>query len=144
MMSTSLQCRGATSSGGVVGGHGHGGVSVGSGPAGSRSGAPAGGRGGAVGGSSVAAPGKGKQTRVVLDDDEVSFDEDEPLQKRLRQLSGVRPAVLDEVAAANNEATDKRAAEEATTMRVAEERAAAKKDAKERAAEEAAVKAAAA
>jgi hypothetical protein len=57
---------------------------VGRSPAGSRSGAPVGSRGCAAGGSSAAAPGKGKQTRVILDDDEVSSDEDEPLQKRLR------------------------------------------------------------
>jgi hypothetical protein len=55
---------------------------------------------------------------VILDDDEVSSDEDEPLQKQLRQLSGAGPAVLDEAAA------DKRTAEEATSKRVAEERAA--------------------
>jgi hypothetical protein len=29
----------------------------------------------------------GKQARVILDDDEVSSDEDEPLQKLLRRLS---------------------------------------------------------
>jgi hypothetical protein len=69
-------------------------------------------------------PGKGKQTRVVLDDDEVSSDEDKPLQKRLRQLSGVGPAVLDEAAAADKEAADKRATEEATTKRATEEAAA--------------------
>jgi hypothetical protein len=52
--------------GGTAGGHGQGGIPVGSGPAGSRSGAPAGGRGGitggssAAGGSSVVAPSKGK------------------------------------------------------------------------------------
>jgi hypothetical protein len=32
----------------------------------------------------VLAPGKGKQVHAVLEDDEVSSDEDEPLQKRLR------------------------------------------------------------
>jgi hypothetical protein len=78
-------------------------------------------------------PGKGKQTCVVLDDNEVSSNEDEPLQKRLRQLSGVGPAVLDEAVAADKEAADKRATEEATMKRAAEERAA----------EEAATKAAA-
>jgi hypothetical protein len=74
--------------GDAAGGHGRGGgppagrggISVGGGPAGSRSGAPVGGRGDTAGGSSVAlAPGKGKQTCVVLDDDEVSSDEDAPL-----------------------------------------------------------------
>jgi hypothetical protein len=65
--------------GGTAGGHGHGGVPIGGGLAGSRSGAPAGGRGGAAGGSSATAPSKGQQTRVILDDDEVSSDKDEPL-----------------------------------------------------------------
>jgi hypothetical protein len=52
--------------GGDTGGHDHGGVPVGGGLAGSRSGAPAGGRGGTTGdssaasGSSAAAPSKGK------------------------------------------------------------------------------------
>jgi hypothetical protein len=46
--------------GGAAGGHDHGGVSVGSGPAGSHSGTPVSGRGGATDGSSAAAPGKGK------------------------------------------------------------------------------------
>jgi hypothetical protein len=61
--------------------------------------------------------------RVILDDDEVSSDEDEPLQKQLRQLSSAGLAVLDEAAAADKEAMDKRAAKEATTKRAAEERA---------------------
>jgi hypothetical protein len=65
--------------GGTASGHGHGGIPIGGGLAGSRSGAPAGGRGGAAGGSSAAAPSKGQQTRVILDDDEVSSDKDEPL-----------------------------------------------------------------
>jgi hypothetical protein len=107
--------------GGAAGGHSHGCVPLGGGPAGSRSGgpagsrsgAPAGGRGGAAGGSSTTAPGKGKQTRVILDDDEVSSDEDEPLQKRMRQLSGARPVVLDEAVAADKEATAKAVAAEA-------------------------------
>jgi hypothetical protein len=67
-------------------------------------------------------PGKGKHTRVILDDDEASSDEDEPLQKRLRQFSGAGPAVLDEAAAADKEAMGKRAAEKATTKRATEER----------------------
>jgi hypothetical protein len=104
--------------GGAISGHGHGGVPIGGGSAGSRSGAPAGGRGGAAAGSSAAAPGKGKQ----------------PLQKR--QLSGVGPAVLDE-AVVDKRAAAKRATEEAAAKRAAEE-AAAKKVAEERAAEEAA------
>jgi hypothetical protein len=92
--------------GGATGGHGRGGgppagrggVPAGGGLVGSRSGTPAGGRGGGpVGDSSTAlAPGKGKHARVVLDDDEVSSDEDEPLQKRLRQLFGDQSVVLDE------------------------------------------------
>jgi hypothetical protein len=45
--------------------------------------------GGPTGGSGLApSPGKGKQARVVLDDDVVSSDVDEPLQKRRRRLSG--------------------------------------------------------
>jgi hypothetical protein len=114
--------------GGAAVGHGHGGIPVGGGSAGSRSGAPAGGRGGAIGSSSAVAPGKGKQTRVVLDDDEVLSDEDEPLQKRLRQLSDAGPTVLDGATTANKEAADKRAAEEAATKWAAEE-AVAKKSA---------------
>jgi hypothetical protein len=137
--------------GSAAGGHGHGGgppagrggVPVGGGPAGSRSGAPTGGRGGGpASGSSVApALGKGKQTCVILDD-----DEDEPLQKRLRlrQLFDVGPAVLDEAAAtttaADKEAADKRATEEAMAKRVAEERAAVEAAAKAATAEEVAGK----
>jgi hypothetical protein len=81
----------------------------------------------------------------ALDDNEVSFDEDGPLQKRMRQLSGARPTVLDEAAAADKEATDKRVVEEAAMKWAAEERAAkeaaVKKAMEERAAKEAAVKA---
>jgi hypothetical protein len=51
----------------------------------------------------------------------VSSNEDEPLQKCLRQLSGARAAVLDEVAAADKEAANKRAAEEAVARRATEE-----------------------
>jgi hypothetical protein len=80
----------------AAGGHDLGGVPAGDGRAGSRSGAPVSGRGGTAGGSSAAAPGKGKLTRVILDDDEISFDEDEPLQKWLWQLSSAEPAVRDE------------------------------------------------
>jgi hypothetical protein len=72
---------------------------------------------------------------VVLDDDEVSSDEDEPLQNQLRQLFGTGPTVLDEAVVADKEVVDKRAAEK----RVMEE-AAAKKATEERAVEEAAVK----
>jgi hypothetical protein len=72
---------------------------------------------------------------VVLDDDEVSSDEDEPLQKRLRQLFGTGPTVLDEAVVADKEVVDKRAAEK----RVMEE-AAAKKATEERVVEEAAAK----
>jgi hypothetical protein len=42
------------------------------------------------------------------------FNKDEPLQKRLRQLSDARPVVLDEAATADKEAADKRATKEAT------------------------------
>jgi hypothetical protein len=124
---------GLGSLGRAVGGHdsgggspvGLGGVPVGGGLTGNRSGALTGGRGGGpAGGSSTApTPNKGKQTCVILDDDEVSSDEDEPLQKWLWQLSGARPVVLDEAVVADKEATDKRAAEEAVMKRVTEERA---------------------
>jgi hypothetical protein len=74
------QSRGVVISGagvlaGAVGGHDRGG-----GPARERGGVPAGSRGGGLGGGSgpAPAPGKGKQARVILDDDEVSYDEDEP------------------------------------------------------------------
>jgi hypothetical protein len=125
---------GPGSPGDAAGGHnrgggpptGRGGVPVGDGPAGSCSGPPVGDRGGATGGFSAAALGKGKQTCVVLDGDEVSSDEDEHLQKRLRQFFGAGLAVRNEVivtmAAADKEAEDKRAAEEATAKRAAEER----------------------
>jgi hypothetical protein len=76
--------------GGTTGGHGRGGglpagrggTPVGGGLAGSRSGTPADGRGGGYTGSSstALAPGRGKQTHVILDDEEVSFDEDEPAE----------------------------------------------------------------
>jgi hypothetical protein len=64
---------------GTAGGHGHRGVPTGSGPTGSCSGTSMGDRGGATDGSSVVALGKGKQTRVILDDDKISSDEDVPL-----------------------------------------------------------------
>jgi hypothetical protein len=92
-MSTLLPCRGCDQSRGVV----------------------------ATGGSSVVALGKGKQTRVILDDDEVLSNEDEPLQKRLRQLSGTGPAVRDEVVTADKEAAVKQAVEEAATKKATEE-----------------------
>jgi hypothetical protein len=114
---------------GAAGAHGHRGVPVGGGLAGSHSGASAGGRGGATGGSSAAALGKGKQTRVILNDNEVSSDEDEPLQKQQWQLSGTGPTVRDEVVAADKEAMANQAAEEAA------EEAAVKMAAEERAAE---------
>jgi hypothetical protein len=136
---------------GTAGGHGHRGVLTGGVLAGSRSGASAGGRGGTTGDFSTAALRKGNQTRVILDDDEVSSDEDEPLQKRLWQLSSAGPAVRDEVVVADKEATTKRAVEEATVKRVVKEatakrvveEAAVKKAAEERTTEEAAVRAAA-
>jgi hypothetical protein len=90
----------------------------------------------------VPAPGKGKHARVILHDDEVSSDEDEPLQKRLRQLfrvaglsgSGPTPAAPDVVAAVDKEVMDQKVAEEVAMARAAEEAAVA------RAAEEAAEK----
>jgi hypothetical protein len=122
--------------GGTAGGHGRGGgppagrggVPAGGGPASSHSGTPTGsGGGGPIGGSSPApAPGKGKHVRVVLDADEVSSDEDEPMQKWLRQLSSSGSAVLNEaatmMATTDKETMDKRATEE----RAAEEWATAK------------------
>jgi hypothetical protein len=155
---------GSDGTGGVTGGHSHGGVPAGGGPAGGRSGASAGGQGGTTGSSSAAALGKGKQTCVILDDDEVSSNEDEPLQKRLWQLSGAGPAVRDEAAAdkwvaeeatmkrsveeaaakqAVEEAATKRAVEEAVVKAVAAEEATVKRAIVERAAEEATAKAAA-
>jgi hypothetical protein len=117
--------------GGLVsagGGYGHGSV-----PAG---GSPVGGHGIPGGGSSPApAPGKGKQERVTLDDDEVSSNEDEPLQKQPRQLSGAagpsrsRPATIapDAVAAAtaaaDKEAADKRATEEVAVAKAIDKEA---------------------
>jgi hypothetical protein len=53
---------------GATSGHGQGG-----GPAGCRGGGPTGGSGPSL------APSKGKHAHVILDNDEVSFDEDEPL-----------------------------------------------------------------
>jgi hypothetical protein len=85
----------------------------------------------------VPAPGKGKHAHVILHDDEVSFDEDEPLQKRLRRLfrvaglSGSGPALAapDVVAAADKEVVDQkaavaRAAKEAAEKAVADKEAA--------------------
>jgi hypothetical protein len=48
-------------------------------------GVPTGGHGGSLGGGfdPTPAPGKGKQVCVILNDDEVSSDEDDPQQKRL-------------------------------------------------------------
>jgi hypothetical protein len=92
--------------------------------------------------------GSGSSLGNILDDDEVSSNEDEPLQKRLRQLSGDGPAVRDEAAAADKEAADKGAVEEAAVKRAAVKRATeeamVKKVVEERAAEEAMVKAVAA
>jgi hypothetical protein len=77
---------------------------------GDRGGSPTGSFGPAL------APGKGKQARVILDDDNVSSDEDEPLQKRLHQLSNVGTATLDEVAVMTT-ATDKEAVVKRTTAK---------------------------
>jgi hypothetical protein len=61
----------------------HGGIRASGGPIGGRGGVSAGGWGGSPASGSTPAPppSKGKQARVVLDDNEVSSDEDEPLQK---------------------------------------------------------------
>jgi hypothetical protein len=81
---------------------------------------------------------------VIRDDNEVSSDEDEPLQKRLWQHSGAGSAVLDEVvvttAVADKKAMNKRVMEEATTKRAMEERAVEEAVAKAAAAEEVAGK----
>jgi hypothetical protein len=71
----------------------------------------------------VPTPGKGKHACIMLDDDEVSFDEDEPQQKQLRWLPSAGPssAALDKAAVANKEATYMRATKEATTKRGTEE-----------------------
>jgi hypothetical protein len=73
----------------------------------------------------VLALGKGKQARVILDDDEVSSDEDEPLQKWLRQLFGAGTAAASSTAAttasADKEAAAKRVAQEAMARGTTEE-----------------------
>jgi hypothetical protein len=117
--------------GGILAGGRGGGLASG-GPAGGRVGGPVGGRGGATtgdqggnsaGGSDPApSPGKGKdkQVQVVLDDDEVSFDEDVPLQKRLLLSSsaggssGSAPSAPD-VAAVAKAVADKEVVMEVTT-----------------------------
>jgi hypothetical protein len=101
-------------------------------PAGDRVGGPAGGFGPAP----APSKGKEKQVRVVLDDDEVSYDEDAPLQKRVwlssvvGGSSGSAPAMADVAAAmkaaVDKEVADKRAAKEAT-MNVAADKEAADK-----------------
>jgi hypothetical protein len=69
------------------------------------------------GGGPASAPGKGKPVRVILDDDKVSSDEDEPLQKQLWQLSSAGTAMLNMAATmtatADKEAVAKRVTEEA-------------------------------
>jgi hypothetical protein len=109
--------RGGISAGGRGGGPVHGGPASGqgSGPADGRGGDPAGGFDPAL----APSKGKDKQVWVVLDDDEVSSDEDAPLQKRLRLSSttagssGSAPTMVDVAAAtkavADKEATYKRA-----------------------------------
>jgi hypothetical protein len=90
------------------------------------------GRGGSGSPSSAPALGKGKgvSVRVVHDDDEVSSDEDEPLQARLRSLfpaggssslGTASPVVVAVEAAGAEAAMDRRAAEEATAKEVAGE-----------------------
>jgi hypothetical protein len=64
---------------------------------------------------------------VILNNDEVSSDEDEPLQQRLQRLSGVGPssAMLDGAATmtatTDKEAVDRRAAKEAVAKMAAKE-----------------------
>jgi hypothetical protein len=102
---------------------------------GSACGGLAGGRGRGGSGSPSSAPalgkGKGVSVRVVHDDDEVSSDEDEPLQAWLRSLfpaggsnslGTASPDVVVAVKAAGAEvALDRRAAEEAVAKEVADE-----------------------
>jgi hypothetical protein len=93
-----------------------------------------GGRGPGGSGSPSSAPalgkGKGVSTRVVHDDDEVSSDEDEPLQVRLRSrfpaggsssLGTASPVAVAVEAAGAEAATDRRAAEEAAAKEPAGE-----------------------
>jgi hypothetical protein len=133
----------------VAGGHGWGVPTGGRGggrgdvPAGSRGGVPTGGQGG--GPASAPSKVKDKHAHVVLGDDEVSSDEDDPLQKPLRLSSGVdwssgSAPVASDVAVAtkvvvDKEDADKRAVEEATVKAAADMEVTDK-----RAAEEAAVK----
>jgi hypothetical protein len=86
-----------------------------------RAGGSAGGRGcisasgGPTGGSDAGpAPSKGKQACVILNDDKISSDEDEPLQRWLRRLSnagvdGYAPAMPDGSAVAAMMVADKEA-----------------------------------
>jgi hypothetical protein len=102
-----------------------------------RGGATGGGRGGrgpGGSGSPSSAPalgkGKGVSTRVIHDDDEVSSDEDEPLQVRLRSqfpaggsssLGTASPIAVAAEAVGVEATTDRRAAEEATAKEAAGE-----------------------
>jgi hypothetical protein len=118
--------RGGTT-GGDRGGRPVGSGSAGGGLAGGR------GRGGSGSPSSALALDKGKvvSVRVIHDDDEVSSDEDEPLQARLRSLfpaggsSSLGTASPDVVVAVKvvgaEVAMDRRAAEEAAAKEAAEE-----------------------
>jgi hypothetical protein len=133
-LSRGVTIPGATVTGGRGGttGGGRGGRPVGSGSAG---GSLAGGRGRGGSGSPSSAPalgkGKGVSVRVVHDNDEVSSDEDEPLQARLRSLfptggssslGTASPDVVVAVKAAGAEvATDRRAAEEAVVKDAVDE-----------------------
>jgi hypothetical protein len=108
---------------------------------GGRGGALASGRGGgpASGSDPALAPSKGKdkQVWVVLDDDEVLFDDDAPLQKRLRLSSdtggssGSGLAAPEVVAATkavvDREAADKRVVREAAVKEAADKEAADKR-----------------
>jgi hypothetical protein len=132
-LSRGVTIPGATITGGRGGttGGGRGGRPVGSGSTGSGL---AGGRGRRGSGSPSSAPtlgkGKGVSVRVIHDDDEVSSDEDEPLQERLRSLfpaggssslGTASPVVVAVKAAGAKAATDRRAAEEAAAKEAAGE-----------------------
>jgi hypothetical protein len=132
-LSRGVTIPGATVTGGRGGttGGGRGGRPVSSGSAG---GSLAGGRGCVGSGSPSSAPtlgkGKGVSVRVIHDDDEVSSDEDKPLQARLRSLFSAggssslgttSPVVVAVKAASAEAATDRRVAEEAAAKEAAVE-----------------------
>jgi hypothetical protein len=116
---------------------------------GGRGGALAGGRGGgpASGSDPALAPSKGKdkQVWVVLDDDEVLFDDDAPLQKRLRLSSDTGGSsgsglAAPEVVAATKAVVDREAADKRVVREAAVKEAVDKEAADKRSTEEATVK----